>query len=58
MHYRRTQDGSSSTDEIDEKQPDVDEPQLWEVSLKSISAADYHDTLHVRPLGLVGEAKR
>lgn len=60
LHHQRGQleDDSLPAVEINEKWPDGEEPKLWEVSLESISAADYHDALHVRLLGLVGSAKR
>lgn len=55
MHHQRRSDvrlsESTSSVEISEKWPEGSEPQLWEVSLKSLDAEDYHDTLHVRISG-------
>ena len=38
---------TDATPELNEKRGADDEPQLWEVSLKSVKAEDYHDALHV-----------
>ncbi|GJE85271.1 hypothetical protein PsYK624_013500 [Phanerochaete sordida] len=49
MHHRSSYE-TDATPELNEKRGADDEPQLWEVSLKSVKPEDYHDALH--PLAL------
>ena len=59
MHYRQEhseEDTESITPlpEFSEKWPEeLEEPKLYEVSLKVVGMQDHHDALHVRPLAVL-----
>lgn len=57
MHHRSTYGSNGDVENADfnEKRRAGEEPQLWEVSLKSVKAEDYHDSLHPLALEVQGE---